>query len=421
MAIVNVKDFGAIGDGVTDDTTAFLSALDMLLNTFETGYLYCPSGTYKLTQQLVIDKPFVGIKGDGIQATDLSFSGDGIQLSSNADFSLAVIEGLTISGPGPGVGASVGISMPNSNFYFLRDFYVASFDIGINASTAVLSKFTDFSVNHCRIGAQFTDSSYAVTVINGNVRNCEEAGIIALESEVYIFDTDIEDIHNGPAIIAGDKTTIRDCHIESSTVGISISEAGQVRVDGCYIGGCETGVGQPASTFFNGFYSFKNLIFVDCTQELDIDNISYYQIEDTTCLTATGGGKAITTMPPQEYGVVKGLAYDPGNSGYFVSYKAAGILVNGKNVLTANAYQQNINFGTIPANSSQQFDFYEVGAFSEWAQMLLWSISSYEIPLGLTFTVFVKPSSVDYVRVNVTNTTGSAITVGSRLFMLRTI
>lgn len=421
MAIVNVKSFGATGDGVTDDTTAFLDALDMLLNTYETGYLYCPSGEYLLTQQLIIDKPFVGIKGDGIQTSILTFSGSGIQLSSFADFSLAVIEGITISGPGSGVGSSIGISMPNSNFYFLSKFYVANFDIGIDASTAVLSKFTDFSVAGCRIGARFTDGSYAVSIINGNVRSCSESGIIEQGSALFISMTDVEAI-GGTAITTGGSTLIRDCHIESSNVAIGIGAAGNVLVDNCFMGGCNYGIKQIGGTFYNGKYFFSNIKFSGCTEELDINEIAYYQIEDVICTDLTGTPKALTTIPPIEYGVMKGLAYDPGNTGYFVSYKAAGILVNGKGVMTSDSYAQTINFGTIAANSSQQFDFYEAaGPFSEWSQMLLWCISSYEIPLGLTFTVFVKPSSLQYVHINVTNTTASSITIGSRLFILRTI
>lgn len=48
----NVKDYGAVGDGVTDDSLAFQTALrDM---NGEGGVLYVPAGTYKLTQDMVI-------------------------------------------------------------------------------------------------------------------------------------------------------------------------------------------------------------------------------------------------------------------------------------------------------------------------------------------------------------------------------
>ena len=43
-AAVNVKDFGAVGDGVTDDTAAIQAALDHV--AANGGTLYFPAGTY---------------------------------------------------------------------------------------------------------------------------------------------------------------------------------------------------------------------------------------------------------------------------------------------------------------------------------------------------------------------------------------
>lgn len=47
---VNVKDFGAVGDGLTDDTTAIQTAIDSIKNTG--GTVFFPFGTYKITTGL---------------------------------------------------------------------------------------------------------------------------------------------------------------------------------------------------------------------------------------------------------------------------------------------------------------------------------------------------------------------------------
>lgn len=65
----NVKDFGAVGDGVTDDTAAFLKALEVM----EDGVLSIPTGRYRLTQVLEITKSHFVIRGEGPEKTVLFF------------------------------------------------------------------------------------------------------------------------------------------------------------------------------------------------------------------------------------------------------------------------------------------------------------------------------------------------------------
>lgn len=62
-SVVNVRDFGATGDGVTDDTAAIQSALNLFgVATSRTGSVYIPLGEYKITQTLVYEgNPTFGI------------------------------------------------------------------------------------------------------------------------------------------------------------------------------------------------------------------------------------------------------------------------------------------------------------------------------------------------------------------------
>lgn len=57
--VVSVKDFGAVGNGVADDTNAFKNALAA------SNSVYVPDGTYKITSTIDIDKSNVTVYGNG--------------------------------------------------------------------------------------------------------------------------------------------------------------------------------------------------------------------------------------------------------------------------------------------------------------------------------------------------------------------
>lgn len=67
MSIVNVKDFGAVGDDATDDTASFEAALTHITSlggTFEGATLYVPKGRYRLSRSLHFHRPTL-VQGDG--------------------------------------------------------------------------------------------------------------------------------------------------------------------------------------------------------------------------------------------------------------------------------------------------------------------------------------------------------------------
>jgi hypothetical protein len=68
----NVKKFGAVGDGVADDTAAAQAAVAYLATTG--GTLYFPRGKYRLTQTIDID--LTGSTSD-VDATTINVRGDG--------------------------------------------------------------------------------------------------------------------------------------------------------------------------------------------------------------------------------------------------------------------------------------------------------------------------------------------------------
>ena len=76
---VSVKDFGAVGDGTTDDTAAIQAAI----NTGASVYL--PTGTYKITSTLTFPNTISVFRGDGRESSIISCNGvTGAVLKANA-------------------------------------------------------------------------------------------------------------------------------------------------------------------------------------------------------------------------------------------------------------------------------------------------------------------------------------------------
>lgn len=66
-ATVDVRSFGAKGDGTTDDSAAFLAAIART----ERGVIFIPPGKYKITEILEITRPGVVLRGAGPGKTTL--------------------------------------------------------------------------------------------------------------------------------------------------------------------------------------------------------------------------------------------------------------------------------------------------------------------------------------------------------------
>jgi hypothetical protein len=83
-ATLNVKDFGAVGDGVADDTSAIQAAINAMTAG---GVLYLPEGTYRTTSEVSVSLPInhVHIKGAQQYATVIlaDHNGNAFTLATN--------------------------------------------------------------------------------------------------------------------------------------------------------------------------------------------------------------------------------------------------------------------------------------------------------------------------------------------------
>ena len=69
---ISVKDFGAVGDGVTDDTAAIQAAIDAC--EILKKPVFFPAGTYIITSGLTVQQKEVHVIGEGSESTILDFN-----------------------------------------------------------------------------------------------------------------------------------------------------------------------------------------------------------------------------------------------------------------------------------------------------------------------------------------------------------
>ena len=153
---VSVKDFGAVGNGSTDDTTAFLNAI-----ASGAGRINVPDGTYKITSKLTlgVGQTLMGTNYNKVSLVH-TFSGDMFEmLEKSQAFNITFTgQGATYTGKGLVMTGSNGRQYVE-NCSFL-DFENAA--IYFNLASGSQSCFTN--VTATRTGATYPSVKYCVVV-----------------------------------------------------------------------------------------------------------------------------------------------------------------------------------------------------------------------------------------------------------------
>lgn len=276
--VANVKNYGAKGDGVTDDTLAIQRAMD---DTSKTS-LYFPRGRYKVTSSILVRKK-LKIYGDGARgySSDMSYHVgtviDGQALGDNyifkhvnpEEYMTVTYDGIYLMGKNLLDGRSenihaitaivrnctfhcvkrdgIGIMLFNADFWkiehnkFEGDFYCAIRVAGYIPSGDPQKNTTQVNISECCfIQDNHIDTACAISfeLVNScTVRNCDFAwtgrSVIDVGGKMYHTylpkSTDMyERGKSNPAKPVGQCTdvTIDTCHFESMRYGV-------------YVHGCE--------------------------------------------------------------------------------------------------------------------------------------------------------------------------------------
>ena len=184
--LVSVKDFGAKGDGTTDDTSAIQAAI-YLACTYG-GCVYLPAGTYKISSALTftmnsgttdpVKRP--SMRGDGMGATTIyqTANANGIEIigydSNPAGYCL--FEDFTLYGYQLN---KLGFALKDIAFVTINNVYIAGWATGLYGANVLSSTFNDLVIRFNTGGFYFEPNAAfgfvsepnAITMSNCTVGN----------------------------------------------------------------------------------------------------------------------------------------------------------------------------------------------------------------------------------------------------------
>lgn len=134
---ISVKDFGAVGNGVTDDTAAIQAAIDA-------GYkVYLPSGTYKITTPLEIKSGLI-LHGASRTATIIApYNCRAIQIQSSAQRFLLKDFSIDMTNANQDSSGTDGFSTNTRYAFWIDDAYIFNID-----NVWIYTSSSDTSNNH---------------------------------------------------------------------------------------------------------------------------------------------------------------------------------------------------------------------------------------------------------------------------------
>lgn len=297
--VFNVKDYGAKGDGVTDDTAAFNAAITAV-TAAGGGTIYVPYGTYVISTGLVIPSGVI-MAGVG-KLSVLSFTAVsgacltiGTSLSAlnykNRVSDLAIIMTQI---------ATTGIKLRNTAGAALRDLYIEGpannygtrTNIGVDIDGGNISAFfnelDNVLTNHCHIGfrVECTGTTYATTQ---TFTNCSAFG------DVLVGDTTSFGFYfsrspvSSPQVGNGEGSVIIGGNAEDCGTGVYI-EGGGISVLGTRFEANTLDVNLTATSGNNTFSGSSTLLTVtNAGTNNSIERMSDPQIWTPTLSAQTSG------------------------------------------------------------------------------------------------------------------------------------
>ena len=355
---VSVKDFGAVGDGVADDTAAIQAAVNSVSSG---GQVYFPSGTYQISSAISLPSAAVVLKGASRWTTRLSQSTlNAAVVSISGMFCGIQSLGLSYS-PGTPTSGAIAVNVTGS-YANLTNFVIAKCHTGVKFNNCVAGKVSDFEVLDYESSGILIDScndifvrSFIINAGNstrgalGGIRLVHRAeavvisdGDILLGQYSMTMDAGTYGIGTRPAY-----NNFTNVFFDSAALTTLITKCVETDFVGCWFSNGRTGAGAPGALVQDcDSVRFTNCRFFNsgangCTVTANAQNIIFTACKFESNSVTAGSGVAhglefldgTTKFQVIGCGAANGL--HPGQQGYgiFVSNSCSDYNLIGNSVL----------------------------------------------------------------------------------------
>lgn len=275
---VSVKDFGAVGDGVTDDSAAVQAAINTMTSG---GTLVFPFGTYKINTSILVPYSNITIIGNGstIDATTLTYngavrgSGAVFRFVTPSSFNTTTLTATAGQGTytlalTSATGFAVGqmVRSVSTQVQYRNDTAIAYYcDVNKITNVSGLNITLESPLQYALTVPTFTVTVRSVTPI----RNISVSGFAMLGGGVRA--TPLAN-GNGPCGIWGsgvENITIKDCKFYGfQGIAVGIEWTQDLTVSDCYFEGVSatTVITEGQNSGFYAAYAFiaRRVLFTKC-------------------------------------------------------------------------------------------------------------------------------------------------------------
>ena len=211
---VSVKDFGAVGDGVTDDTAAIQAAIDAVT---EANILF-PAGTYKVTSSITL-KPRIRLYGKG-SVISVASGVDAFVRSTDGFPGMVVIEDMRFVGTSD-TGRAIYITN-NTPFVIIKDCYFQDFDTAIEISGSYCSTIDNCHISSCDVGVKILNECHSTTIKN----------LFADSNRIGVAINGTNAGNEGTTPVH--NISLIDCALQNATYGLWAEEVYELRIENMY-------------------------------------------------------------------------------------------------------------------------------------------------------------------------------------------